>query len=153
MTHRTPDGPRVKALKARGNGAKNHRSSILVEAKQLLKTMHYNLPNVDTMQRREGAWAAMRQAALNMIRQFCKARSNGEMRLMYIDEMVGEMGVIDAMFDELCQIGALTDKAKLQIAFHMDRMDRGIMLWRDANGGHRNYTNQVREEVDNPHGL
>ena len=37
---------------------------------------------------------------------------------MYIDDMIGEMGVIDAMFDECIQLGALTDKMKLQIARH-----------------------------------
>ena len=51
---------------------------------------------------------------------------------MYIDDMIGEMGVIDAMFDECIELGALTDKMKLQIARHMDRMDEGIKRWRNA---------------------
>jgi hypothetical protein len=53
---------------------------------------------------------------------------------MYIDDMIGEMGVIDAMFDECIQLGVLTDKMKLQIARHMDRMDEGIKRWRNATG-------------------
>ena len=38
----------------------------------------------------------------------------------------------DAMFDECIQLGVLTDKMKLQIARHMDRMDEGIKRWRNA---------------------
>lgn len=90
------------------------------------------MPNIATIQRREGAWSEMRKAALSLIRLFCKARSNAELRQMYIDDMIGEMGVIDAMFDECIQLGALTDKMKLQIARHMDRMDEGIKRWRNA---------------------
>lgn len=147
------EGPRVKRIKSRGNSAQHHKDSILVEVKQLLKTMHHNLPNVDTLQRREGAWAAMRQAALNMIRQFCEARSSESNRQTHIDDMIGEMGVIDAMFDELNDINALTDSAKIKIAYHMDRMDRGIMLWRDATIKRKGYTNQVRKEVDTSVGV
>lgn len=129
---RKKQGKREYRIKSRGNGAQNDKDSILVEAKNLLKTLHYLAPNVSTIQRREGAWSEMRKAALNLIRLFCKARSNTELRQMYIDDMIGEMGVIDAMFDECIQLGALADKMKLQIARHMDRMDEGIKRWRNA---------------------
>lgn len=129
---RIKQGQRECRIKSRGNGAQNDKDSILVEAKNLLKTLHFLAPDITTLQRREGAYHEMKQAALNLIRLFCKARSNPELRQMYIDDMIGEMGVIDAMFDECIQLGALTDKMKLKIARHMDRMDEGIKRWRNA---------------------
>lgn len=125
-------GKRECRIKSRGNGAQNDKDSILVEAKNLLKTLHFLAPNISVVQRREGAYHEMKMATLDLIKMFCKARSNPELRQMYIDDMIGDMGVTDAMFDECIQLGVLTDKMKLQIARHMDRMDEGIKRWRNA---------------------
>ena len=125
-------GKRECRIKSRGNGAQNDKDSIIVEAKNLLKTLHFLSPNISVIQRREGAYHEMKMATLDLIKMFCKARSNPEMRQMYIDDMIGDMGVTDAMFDECIQLGVLTDKMKLKIARHMDRMDEGIKRWRNA---------------------
>lgn len=125
-------GKRECRIKSRGNGAQNDKDSILVEAKNLLRTLHFLSPNISVVQRREGAYHEMKMATLDLIKMFCKARSNPELRQMYIDDMIGDMGVTDAMFDECIQLGVLTDKMKLQIARHMDRMDEGIKRWRNA---------------------
>lgn len=130
--HKPKQGKRECRIKSRGNGAQNDKDSILVEAKNLLKTLHYFMPNITVTQRREGAYHEMKMATLDLIKMFCKARSNPEMRQMYIDDMIGDMGVTDAMFDECIQLGVLTDKMKLKIARHMDRMDEGIKRWRNA---------------------
>lgn len=135
-------GPRERRIHSRSRSAQNSKESILVEAKELLKTIHFNQKDVPAMDRREGAWHEMRQAALSIIRLFCMARSNPDRRLEYIDDMVGAMGVIDAMFDECLQLGLLTDEIKLKIARHLDRIDRGAVLWKDYT--ERQYTALIR---------
>jgi hypothetical protein len=116
----------------RGNKAKNDKDSILVEAKKLVKILHYQLPSISAIQRREGAWYEMKRSALNIIRLFVKARVNKESRITYIDEMLGEAAVIVAMFDECIQLGVLTDKEKLEIASCLDRIDADVMKWRST---------------------
>ena len=60
---RKKQGKREYRIKSRGNGAQNDKDSILVEAKNLLKTLHYLMPNIATIQRREGAWSEMRKSS------------------------------------------------------------------------------------------
>lgn len=74
----------------------------------------------------------MKQSALNIIRLFVKARVSKELRITYIDEMLGEAAVIVAMFDECIQLGVLTDKEKLEIARCLDRIDADVMKWRST---------------------
>lgn len=132
----TQRNQRESVLKSRGNAAQRDKSSIITEAKNLIKALHYVQCNVTKYERREGAFASLTEAAISLIKAFCKARAcSGERRLHYIEEMIGEMGVIDAMFDECIQTGLFGDQDKLRIARHLDRMDEDIMRWQLATKG------------------
>jgi hypothetical protein len=139
---------RESVLKSRGNAAQRDKSSIITEAKNLVKSLHYVQCNVTKYERREGAFALLTEAAIRLIKDFCQARAcSGERRLAYIEEMIGEMGVIDAMFDECIQAGIFGDSDKLRIARHLDRMDEDIMRWQLVTKG-RTQSNSQDNKVN-----
>ena len=100
-SHPEQEGKREYRIKSRGNGA-NDKDSILV-TKNLLKTLHYLMPNIATIQRRGCLVGNEKKQHLTWDSAILQSRSNAELRQMYIDDMIGEMGVI-TMFDECIQL-------------------------------------------------
>ncbi len=117
----------------RGNKARNDKGSILVDAKNLLRTLYPAIQRCPKIERIEGAPAEMRRATIGIIRHFNIAKECQEVRMQHIQEMFGEFGILLAAFDLCIVEGLFTDKVKLEIAITMRRIEEGIKKWRNAS--------------------
>jgi len=63
-------------------------------------------------------------------------------RIEHIQQMVGWYGHLQAAFEVACLLGVLKDGFKLQIAMRMERIEEGIMKWKNAQSAQR-------QELDN----
>ena len=114
------------------NSAQNDKDSILVETKLLLQYLHEIRAQVPKVFRMYGAFEQMRQSALTIIREFYIGREFKEERVAHIKVLMGEYGVLVAMFEECCNHEMFTDTWKYNISCRLDRMEEGIKKWRNA---------------------
>ena len=122
--------------KPRSNKAKNDKDSILADAKNLLAILYPAIQRMPKIERIEGAPTEMKRATLGIIRHFSIAKECHEERALEIRKMIGEFGVLLSAF-ELCIVqGLLTDKDQLKIAMQLDRLEEGVMKWRNAVRSH-----------------
>ena len=113
-------------------GVKNHRDSILADTKNLLYMLNPAIQRMPKLERIEGAPVEMKRAAHAIIRHFTVAKVCEEVRSEHIRAMIGEFGVLIANFELMLIRGLLTEKAQLVMATQIERIEEGIMKWRNA---------------------
>lgn len=131
-------------LSSRTGRARNDKDSILADAKNALKILYPALQRMPKIERIEGAPKEMRNALVNIIRDFSIAKECQEVRLDHIHRMFGEFGITLACFDLCISQGLLTDGAQLALAMQMERIEEGIRKWRSAT---RSLKSQERAQV------
>lgn len=131
--------------KPRGNRARNDKSSILSDAKNLLFILYPAIQRMPKIERMEGAPIEMKRAAINIVRYFNIAKECPEARNEYIRRMFGEFGTLLATFDLCITKGLFTDSVKLRIAVQLDRIEEGVRKWRNAT---RSQSRQERCQVN-----
>lgn len=131
--------------KPRGNRARNDKSSILSDAKNLLFILYPAIQRMPKIERMEGAPIEMERAAINIVRYFNIAKECPEARNEYIRRMFGEFGTLLATFDLCITKGLFTDSIKLRIAVQLDRIEEGVRKWRNAT---RSQSRQERCQVN-----
>lgn len=88
-------------------------------------------------ERIDGAGAEMRRAAYTIIREYHIAYHCKDVRTEHIRQMVGWYGQLQAAFEIACLLGVLEDRFKLSIAMRMERIEEGIMKWKNAQSAQR----------------
>lgn len=132
----------------RGNKARNDKSSILADAKNLLIVLLPAIQRMPKIERIEGAPQEMKRAAFDIIRHFQTAKECPEVRLEHIHEMIGAFGIILAAFDICIAQGLFTDRQKLAIAMQLERIEEGVRKWRNASRSQ--LKSQDRQQVGVP---
>lgn len=123
---------------ARGNKA--HRDafvSIPAEVKEMLRHLHPAIQHMPKIERVDGAGAEMRKAAYAIIREYHIAYHCREARTEHIQQMIGWYGHLQSAFEVACLMGTMKDGFKLQIAMRMERIEEGIMRWKNAQSAQR----------------
>ena len=133
----------------RGNKARNDKSSILADAKNLLVVLLPAIQQMPKIERIEGAPQEMKRAAFGIIRHFQIAKECQEVRLERIHEMMGEFGVLLSAFDICITQGLFTDRQKLAIAMQLERIEEGVRKWRNASRSQ--LKSQDRQQVGVPY--
>ncbi len=133
--------------KPRGNKAHNDKSSILADVKNLLKILYPAIQGMPKIHRIEGAPVEMKNAAHQIIRNFCIARECQDVRTECIREMIGWYGVLLADFELMVTLGLLNEKNQLAIAMQLERIEEGVRRWRSAT---RSPKRQDQQQVDSP---
>lgn len=120
-----------------GNKAKNDKSSILVDAKMLLRIYNPIFQHMPKIERIDGLGADMRRAILDIISHFSIAYECEEVRQQEIRQMIGSYGKAMAVFDLLRDLGVVPDTELYLIAERMDRIEKGILKWRNSLRGYK----------------
>ena len=128
---------------ARGNKAQRDAFvSIPAEVKEMLRHLHPAIQHMPKPERMDGVGAEMRHAAYAILREYHIAYHCKDVRIEHIQQMVGWYGHLQAAFEVACLLGVLKDGFKLQIAMRMERIEEGIMKWKNAQSAQR-------QELDN----
>lgn len=135
---------KTKIMQARCNKAKNDKTSILADVKNLLVVLHPAIQRMPKIERIEGAPQEMKRACYGIIHHFTAAKECPEERLTEIKHMFGCFGELLAAFDLCISFGLLTDSDKLRIAIQLERIEEGVRKWRNAT---RSPCRQDRQEV------
>ena len=123
---------------ARGNKAQRDAFvSIPAEVKEMLRHLHPAIQHMPKTERIDGAGAEMRRAAYAIIREYHIAYHCKDVRTEHIRQMVGWYGQLQAAFEIACLLGVLKDCYKLSIAMRMERIEEGIMKWKNAQSAQR----------------
>ena len=115
-----------------GNKAKNDKSSILVDAKMLLRIYNPIFQRMPKIERIDGLGADMRRAILDIIGHFSIAYECEEVRQQEIRQMIGCYGKAMAVFDLLRDLGVVPDTELYLMAERMERIECGIKKWRNS---------------------
>ena len=139
-----------------GNKAKNDKGSILIDVENLLDVFEPAFMRMPKIRRIHGAAVRMEDAAYDIINYFSIAYelSNREDEIVekkhYISLMLGAYGRMQSCFKRLMKVDLDTmksttcsdeekgkmclfsDKAKLAIAQNMERIEEGIIKWRNS---------------------
>lgn len=135
-----------------GNRATHDKGSILVDVENLLDVFEPAFMRMPKIRRIHGAAVRMEEAAYDIIRYFHIAyqMSGNESieKRYYISQMLGAYGVLQSCFkrlmkvdmdtmkksdkDSVGQMHLFSDSAKLQIAQYMERIQEGIVKWRNS---------------------
>lgn len=118
-----------------GNKAKNDKSSILVDAKMLLRIYNPIFQKMPKIERIDGLGADMRRDIRGIIYCFTVAYECDEVRQEYIRRMIGHYGAIMATFDLLRDMGVVPDVELFLIAERLERIEEGIRKWRNSLKG------------------
>ena len=102
----------------------------MADTKNLLKILFPVIQDMPKIERIEGAPVEMKRTAANIIYHFSIAKECEEVRLEHIHKMIGNFGVLQAMF-EIC-LPLITDSNKLAIAKQLERIEEGVRKWRIA---------------------
>jgi len=116
-------------MNQRGNSARRDRSSILADAKELLKKLLPAMQRMPKIERMEGAPQLMKAATCGIIECFTTAINCEEVRSEYIHRMFGHYGTLLAAFEIVISQGLLTDGQKLNMAVSIDRIGEGVKKW------------------------
>lgn len=123
---------------ARGNKAKRDAFvSIPAEVKEMLRFLHPAIQNMPKIERVDGVGAEMRKAAYALLREYHIAYFCKEGKVEHIRKMVGWFGHLQAAFEVACMLGVLKDGFKLSIAMRMERIEEGVMKWKNAQSAQR----------------
>lgn len=114
------------------NKAKRDKSSILADTKNLLGVLLPAIQRMPKIDRIEGAPVEMKRAAFDVIRHLSIALTCQEVREENIRLMIGDCGVMFAIFEILIRQGLLTSSTQLEIARHLEKIDEGISKWRSS---------------------
>ena len=123
---------------ARGNKA--HRDayvSIPAEVKEMLRFLHPAIQHMPKIERIDGVGAELRRAAYAILREYHIAYYCREAKAEHIRQMVGWFGHLQAAFEVACQLGVLKDGFKLSIAMRMERIEEGVMKWKNSQSAQR----------------
>lgn len=123
---------------ARGNKARRDAFvDIPAEAKELLRQLHAALQRMPKIERMDGAGAEMKHAAYSILREYHMAYYCPEYKAEHIRQMIGWYGHLQAALEICCLEGAMPDRFKLPIAMRMERIEEGIMKWKNAQSAQR----------------
>lgn len=135
-----------------GNKARNDKGSILVDTENLLDVFEPAFMRMPKIRRIHGAAVRMEDAAYDIINYFSIAYEMGadeaEEKKRYIYLMLGAFGRMQSCFKRLMKIDIDTmkrsqaeskgelclfsDKAKLAIAMSMEKIEDGIIKWKQS---------------------
>jgi len=123
--------------------ANKDKDSILADAKELLKILIPAIQTMPKIERIDGAAIDMKRAAFDMIHHFTIAYNCPEVRAENIHQMFGDYGRLIACFEILLTqrantmqtnpgAGLFTNKTKLNLARKIERIEAGIVKWRNS---------------------
>ena len=116
-------------MNTRGNRANRDRTSILADAKNLLKKLIPMIQRMPKIERIEGAPQMMKQATCGIIENVTIAMNCPDVRKEYIQKMFGNYGLLLAAFEVIIFQGLLTDGDKLAICESLERIEEGVKKW------------------------
>jgi len=116
----------------RGNRAAHSKESILAHTKNLLKALLPAIQRMPKIERIEGAPQEMKRAAFDIIGHFTTAWYCPEARNENIRRIFADYGKMMAAFEIIIQQGLITDSAKLAIAIEIERIEEGVVRWRNS---------------------
>lgn len=134
------------------NKARNDKGSILVDVENLLDVFEPAFMRMPKIRRIHGAAVRMEDAAYDIIHYFTIAyemtADEAQEKKRYISQMLGAFGRMQSCFKRLMKIDLDTmkrsnaenkgefclfsDKIKLAIAMSMERIEEGIVKWRNS---------------------
>ena len=135
-----------------GNKARNDKGSILVDIENLLDVFEPCFMRMPKIRRIHGAAVRMEDAAYDTIHYFSIAYEMGgdeaAEKRHYINQMLGAYGRMQSCFKRLMKVdidtqrvsslgtkgemSLFSDSAKLAIARSMERIEEGIVKWRNS---------------------
>lgn len=148
------------SLSIMSNQANNDKSSILVDVENLLDVYEPAFLRMPKTRRIHGAAVRMEEAAYDLIDFFSTAYDlpNGDEKRYWVLRMVGAYGRMQSAFKRLMKVkvdtqvstttgesdasrmNLLSDSVKLEIAMYMERIEKGIIKWKNSIKGSASYS-------------
>ena len=118
----------------------------------MLRFLHPALQRMPKIDRIDGAGAEMRRAAYAILREYYIAYHCPEVRASHIRQMIGWYGHLVSALEICCQQGILRDEYKLPISERLERIEEGIMKWKNSSSAQRQERDQCAHQEGGPVG-
>ena len=125
---------------ARGNKAnRDAYRSIPAEVKEMLRFLHPAIQHMPKIERVDGVGAVLRKTAYELIEEYGMSyyARDPKVKAEHALAMVGKFATLQAAFEVSCLLGVMKDGFKLSIAMRMERIQEGVMKWKNSQSAQR----------------